>query len=44
LTILRLVPYRFRNISRTVMPINSKTYIALLYFGEITTEGSLVAV
>jgi len=26
------------------MPINSKTYIALLYFGEITTEGSLVAV
>jgi len=26
------------------MPINSKTYIARLYFGEITTEGSLVAV
>jgi len=26
------------------MPINSKTYIALPYFGEITTEGSLVAV
>jgi len=26
------------------MPINSKTYIARLYFGEITTEGSLAAV
>jgi len=44
LTILRLVPYRFRNISRTVMPINSNTHIALRYFEEIMTEGSLAAV
>lgn len=44
LTILRLVPYRFRNISRTVMPTNSKTYIALRYFKEIMTEGGLAAV
>jgi hypothetical protein len=45
LTILEPVPYRFRNISQTVItPVNSNKDIALRYFEAIMTESGLVAV
>jgi hypothetical protein len=45
LTILEPVPYRFRNISRTVIvPVNSNKDIVLRYFEAIVTESGLAAV